>query len=98
MSNSKVIYPSDHTVTVGHVTNELHYVFFQILTLVKNSFGDDTLLLKLFHFCINFINFLTNVCVDQVVLKIRVFNQEKISDQHCKIPDQEFKLIIKGKS
>ena len=88
---SKVTYPSDHVVTWGQVTNELHYVFFQILTLLKNSFGDDTLFFKLFDFCISFINFLTNICVDQVVLRIWVLNRENIFDQHCKIPDQEFK-------
>ena len=27
MSNKKVTYPSDHVVTWGHVTNELHYIF-----------------------------------------------------------------------
>ena len=27
MSNSNITYPSDHTVTWGHVTNELHYMF-----------------------------------------------------------------------
>ena len=64
MSNSKVTYPSDNALTWGHVTNELHYVFFQILTLLKNSFEDDSLFLKLFNFCFSFINCLANICVD----------------------------------
>ena len=64
MSNSKVAYPSDHAVTRGHMTNGIHYVCFRILTLMKNSFGEDTLFLKFFHFCINFTNFLTDICVD----------------------------------
>ena len=61
----------------------------------KNSSGEDTLFLKHFYFPINFTNFLKNICVDQVVLKIRFLNQEKISDQHYgKILDQEFKSMI----
>ena len=44
---------------------------------LKYSFGEATLFLKCFHFCINFINFLANICADQVVLKLRVLNQEK---------------------
>ena len=80
---------------------------YQILVWLKNSFGKDTLFLKHFHFCISFINCLTNICVYQVILKIRALNQEKIPHQHhSKIPDQEFKswsskylkLIIKNKS
>ena len=35
------------------------------------------LFLKHFYLSINFVNFLKNICVDQVVLKIRVLNQEK---------------------
>ena len=47
------------------------------------------------HFSINFINFLKNICVDQVVLKIRFLDPEKISDRdYGKILDQEFKSMI----
>ena len=35
------------------------------------------LFLKHFYLSINFVNFLKNICVDQVVLKIRVLNLEK---------------------
>ena len=72
----------------------------------KNSLGEDALFLK-HQFCISFINFTTNIFVDQVVLKVRVLNQEKIPDQYySKILDQKFKswftkylnLIIKNKS
>ena len=44
----------------------------------RSSSGEDTFFLRHFYFCINFTNFLTNTCVDQVV-KIWVLNQEKIS-------------------
>ena len=73
----------------------------------KSSFGEDTLFLKGFYFCINFTNFLKNICADQVVLKIRALNQEKNSwSALVKISDQEFKswstkylkLKIKNKS
>ena len=49
---------------------------YRVLVGLK-KFGEDTLFLKRFHFWFNFINFLKNICVDQVVLKIRVLNQEK---------------------
>ena len=73
----------------------------------KSSSGEDTLFLKGFYFCINFTNFLKNICADQVVLKIRALNQEKNSwSALVKISDQEFKswstkylkLKIKNKS
>ena len=98
MSNNEVTYSPDHTVTWGHVTNELHYIFIlrSLLPLNltwwwlvklksrrlkfwlnwKNS-GKDTLFLKHFYFSINFTNFEKNICVDQVVLKMRVLHQEK---------------------
>ena len=49
----------------------------QILTCLKKLFGEDTLFLKHFYFSINFTNSLKNICVEQVVLKIRVLNLEK---------------------
>ena len=73
----------------------------------KSSSGEDTLFLKGFYFCINFTNFLKNICAGQVVLKIRALNQEKNSwSALVKISDQEFKswstkylkLKIKNKS
>ena len=73
----------------------------------KNSSSKDTLFLKHFCFSINFTNILKNICVDQVVLKIRVLNQEKnFWSAYGKIPDQGFKswstkypkLEIKSKS
>ena len=73
----------------------------------KNSSSKDTLFLKHFCFSINFTNILKNICVDQVVLKIRVLNQEKnFRSAYGKIPDQGFKswstkypkLEIKNKS
>ena len=53
-------------------------------------FGEATFFVKRFQFCIDFINFLTNICVDEVVLKLQVFIPEKIPGQHySKITDQE---------
>ena len=112
MYSSKVTYPSDHADTWGHVINERHCVFFWILTLVKKFLRRRLLssfynLVSSFIFCISFINLLTSICVDRVVLKIWVLNQEKKPDQYySKIPDQEFKSwstkylkpIIKNKS
>ena len=43
----------------------------------KNYFGEATFFLKRFHFRINFINFLTNIYVYQVVLELQVFIPEK---------------------
>ena len=87
------------------------WLFYNFLTEFwlnwKNSFGEVTLFLKRFDFCINFINFLTNICVDQVVLKLQVLKPEKIRDRHYnKTSDQEInswsmkylELTIKGKS
>ena len=55
----------------------------------KNPLSEDTLFLKHFYCSINF---LKNISVDQVVLKIRVLNQKKKINQHYgKIPEQEFK-------
>ena len=48
----------------------------------KNYFGEASLFLKRFHFCINFINFLTNICVDQVVLELQVSIPEKFFHQY----------------
>ena len=45
----------------------------------QNYFGEVTLFLKRFHFCINFINFLTNACVDQVVLELQAWKKFLIS-------------------
>ena len=45
---------------------------------LKNSSGEDTFFLRHSFFCINFTNFLINICVDQVV-KIWVLNHKKIS-------------------
>ena len=39
MSNKKVTYPSDHVVTWGHVTNELHYIFILRSLLPLNLTG-----------------------------------------------------------
>ena len=71
MSNNKVIYPFDHAVMWSHVTNEFHYVFFEFPKTVYS--------LSPLNFCIIFINFAINICVDQVALKIRVLNQDKNS-------------------
>ena len=79
----------------------------QILTQLNKFLRWRTLFLKDFYFSINFTSFLENIYVQQVVFKIRVFNQEKISDQHYgKILNQELKswstkylkLKIKNKS
>ena len=50
---------------------------------LKYYFGEATLFLKRFHFCISFINFLANICADQVVLKLP-------NQHYSKIPEQEF--------
>ena len=39
--------------------------------------GEDTSFLKHFYFSTNFTNFLKNICVHLVALKIWVLNQEK---------------------
>ena len=95
MSCNRIPYPSDHAVTWGHVTSELHFTFiFQTLLPLnligwwlkinlldsltnirldfcfltefwlnwKNCSSEDSLLLKHFHFCINFTNSLKNIC------------------------------------
>ena len=73
----------------------------------KNSPCEDALFRKHFYFSINFTNFLKNICMHQIVLKIGFSIRETISDQHYgKISDQEFKswstkylkLKIKNKS
>ena len=45
----------------------------------KKSFSETTLFLRSFHFCINFINLLTNNCVDQVVLELQAWKKFLIS-------------------
>ena len=50
---------------------------------LKYYFGEATLFLKRLHFCISFINFLANICADQVVLKLP-------NQHYSKIPEQEF--------
>ena len=69
------------TIRLLKVTWQINFImyFFEFCSSEKKSFGEDTLFLKLFHFCINFINFLRNICVDEVALKIQVLNQNKDS-------------------
>ena len=55
----------------------------------KNSFGEATLFLKSFHFCINFINFLMNTCVDQVVLELQAWKKFLIRKYYRYILVQE---------
>ena len=50
------------------------YLVFYFLTELwlkwKKSFREATFFRRRFHFCISFINFLTKICVDEVILKL----------------------------